>query len=54
MFGARQVRRAPSLHKRETHVKTNSTEASDESDLDNPDLKENESVKRNDARDKKA
>ena len=39
MSGARQTRRAPSLHQWETLVKANSTEASNESNLDTPDLK---------------
>ena len=51
MTGARQARRAPSLYQRKSHVKANSTKASDESNLDTPDLKRNESVKENDARD---
>ena len=42
------MKRAPS----ETPVKANSAEASNESDLDTPNLKRDESVKRNDARDK--
>ena len=49
---ARQMRRALSLHQWETSVKANSVEASNESNLDTPNLKRNESVKRNDARDK--
>ena len=40
--GARQTRRAPSLHQRETPVKANSAEASNESNLDTLDLKRNE------------
>ena len=52
MSGTRHVKRAPSLHQWETPVKANSTEASNESNLDIPNLKRNESVKRNDARDK--
>ena len=39
MSEARQTRRAPSLHQWETHVKANSAEASNESNLDTPDLK---------------
>ena len=46
------MRRASSLHQWETPVKANSTEASDESSLNAPNLKRDESVKRNDARDK--
>ena len=46
MFGARQVRRAPSLHQWETPIEANSAEASDESNLDTPDLKREESVKK--------
>ena len=52
MSGARQTRRAPSLHKWETLVKANSAKASNESSLNAPNLKRNESVKRNDASDK--
>ena len=39
MSAARQVRRAPSLYQWETPVKANSIEASNESNLDTPDLK---------------
>ena len=39
MFGARQTRRALSLHQWETHVKANSAEASNKSNLDTLDLK---------------
>ena len=46
MSGARQARRAPSLHQWETSIKANSTEASNESNLNTPDLKRDESVKR--------
>ena len=46
------MRRAPSLHQWETPVKANSAEVSDESSLNAPNLKRDESVKRNDARDK--
>ena len=53
MSGARQTRRAPSLHQWETPVEANSTKASDESNLYTPDLKGNELVKRNDARNEK-
>ena len=52
MSEARQTRRAPSLHQWETPIKANSAEASNESNLDTLNLKRNESVKRNDARDK--
>ena len=52
MSEARQVRRAPSLHQWETPVKANSVEASDESSLNAPNLKRDESVKTDDARDK--
>ena len=45
MFGARQARRAISLHHWETHVKANSTKASNESNLDTPDLERDKSVK---------
>ena len=47
------MRRAPSLHQWETPVKANSVEASNEFNLDTQNLKRNELVKRNDARDKK-
>ena len=46
------MRRAPSLHQWETPINANSAEALNESNLDIPNLKRNESVKRNDARDK--
>ena len=46
------MRRAPFLHQRETHIKANSAEASNESSLNAPNLKRDESVKRDDARDK--
>ena len=46
------MRRAPSLHQWETLVKANSAEASNESNLDTPNLKRNKSIKRNDVRDK--
>ena len=45
MSGARQMRRAPSLHQWETHIKANSDEASNESNLDTPYLKRDKSVK---------
>ena len=48
------MRRAPSLYQWETPIKANSAEASNESNLDTPNLKRNESVKRNDVRDKEA
>ena len=53
MYRARQMRRAPSLHQWKAPVEANSTKASNESNFDTPDLKRYESVKRNDARDKK-
>ena len=40
MYGARQARRAPSLHQKKAPVKANSTEASDKSDINTLDLKE--------------
>ena len=46
------MRRAPSLHQWETPLKANGTEVSNEFNLDTPNLKRNESVKTNDARDK--
>ena len=46
VFGARQARRAPSLHQWETHVEANSTKASDESNLDTPYLKRDKSAKK--------
>ena len=46
MYGARQVRRAPSLHQRETPIEANSTEASDKSNLDTPNLRGGISVKK--------
>ena len=52
MSGARQMRRAPSLYQWDTHVKANSAEASNESNLNTLNLKRNESVKMNDARNK--
>ena len=45
MSGARQVRRAPSLHQWETLIEANSAKSSDESNLDTPDLKRDKSVK---------
>ena len=53
MTRSKQARRAPSLHQTETPVKTNSTEASDESDLDTPNLKGNKQIKEKLARDRK-
>ena len=46
------MRRASSLHQWETPVEANSAEASNESSIDTPNLKRNESIKRDDARDK--
>ena len=46
------MRRAPSLHQWETPIKANSAEASNESRLNAPNLKRDESVKRNGAGDK--
>ena len=46
VFGARQMRRAPSLHQWETSIKANRAKASNESNLDTTDLKRKESVKK--------
>ena len=45
MFGAKQVRRAPSLYQWKTLIEANSTKAPNESNLDIPDLKRDKSIK---------
>ena len=46
------MRKAPSMHQWKTPIKANSAEASNKFNLNTSDLKGNESVKRNDAKDK--